>query len=52
MIPELHLDGFGEPMDLLNLAERQCFDPGLIPVLDLVEQFVAAMDRLARASDA
>ena len=47
MIPELHLDGFGGPMDLLNLAEWQCFDPGLIPVLDLVEQFVAAIDRLA-----
>ena len=47
-IPELHLDGFDGPMDLLlDLAERQRFDLGRISVLDLVEQFVAAMDRLA-----
>ena len=47
-IPELHLDGFDGPMDLLlYLAERQRFDLGRVSVLDLVEQFVAAMDRLA-----
>ncbi len=47
-IPELHLEGFDGPMDvLLELAERQCFDLGRISVLDLVEQFVAAMDTLA-----
>ncbi len=47
-IPELHLDGFDGPMDLLlDLAERQRFDLGRISVLDLVEQFVAAMDTLA-----
>ncbi len=47
-IPELHLDGFDGPMDLLlDLAERQRFDLGRISVLDLVGQFVAAMDRLA-----
>ncbi len=47
-IPELHLDGFDGPMDLLlDLAERQRFDLGRISVLDLVEQFVAAMDGLA-----
>ena len=46
-IPELHLDGFDGPMDLLlDLAERQRFDLGRISVLDLVEQFVAAMDTL------
>ena len=48
-IPELHLDGFDGPMDLLlDLAERQRFDLGRISVLDLVEQFVAAMDALTR----
>ena len=48
MIPELHLDGFDGPMDLLlDLAERSRVDLGRISVLDLVEQFVAAMDRLA-----
>ncbi len=47
-VPELHLDGFDGPMDLLlDLAERQRFDLGRISVLDLVEQFVAAMDTLA-----
>ena len=47
-IPELHLDGFDGPMDvLLDLAERQRIDLGRMSVLDLVEQFVAAMDRLA-----
>ncbi len=47
-IPELHLDGFDGPMDLLlDLAERQRFDLGRISVLELVEQFVAAMDKLA-----
>ena len=47
-IPELHLDGFDGPMDLLlDLAERQRFDLGRISVLDLVEQFVTAMDGLA-----
>ncbi len=47
-IPELHLDGFGGPMDLLlDLAERQRFDLGRISVLDLVEQFVLAMDKRA-----
>ena len=47
-VPELHLDGFDGPMDLLlDLAERQRIDLGRMSVLDLVEQFVAAMDRLA-----
>ncbi len=48
MIPELHLHGFDGPMDLLlDLAERQRFDLSRNSELDLVEQFVAAMDRLA-----
>ena len=47
-IPELHLDGFDGPMDLLlELAERSRVDLGRISMLDLVEQFVATMDRLA-----
>ena len=46
-VPELHLDGFDGPMDLLlDLAERQRIDLGRLSMLDLVEQFVAAMDRL------
>ena len=47
-IPELHLDGFDGPMDLLlDLAERQRIDLGRMSVRDLVEQFVTAMARLA-----
>ena len=47
-IPELHLDGFDGPMDLLlDLAERQRIDLGRMSVLDLVEQFVTAMAGLA-----
>ena len=47
-IPELHLDGFDGPMDLLlDLAERQRCDLGRISVLDLGEQFVRAMDKRA-----
>ena len=46
-ISELHLDGFDGPMDLLlDLVERQRFDLGRVPVPDLVEQRVLAMDRL------
>jgi segregation and condensation protein A len=47
--PELHLDGFDGPMDLLlDLAERQRIDLGRISVLQLAEQFLAAMGRLQR----
>ena len=46
-IPVLHVDGFDGPMDLLlDLAERQRIDLGRISILAIVEQFVAAMDRL------
>ncbi len=46
-IPELHLAGFDGPMDLLlDLAERQRIDLGQISILQLTEQFVAAMERL------
>jgi segregation and condensation protein A len=46
--PVLHLDGFDGPMDmLLDLAERQRIDFGRMSILELAEQFVAAMARLA-----
>lgn len=45
-IPELHLDGFDGPLDLLlDLAERRRIDLGRLSVPDLVEQFVAAMQK-------
>ena len=48
-IPELHLTGFDGPMDLLlDLAERQRIDLGQISILQLAEQFLAAMARLER----
>lgn len=48
-IPELHLTGFDGPMDLLlDLAERQRIDLGQISILQLAEQFVAAMAGLER----
>jgi segregation and condensation protein A len=46
--PVLHLEGFDGPMDmLLDLAERQRIDFGRMSILELAEQFVAAMARLA-----
>ena len=46
--PELHLDGFEGPLDmLLDLVERQRIDLGRISILAVVEQFVAAMARYA-----
>lgn len=48
-IPELHLTGFDGPMDLLlDLAERQRIDLGRISILQLAEQFAAALQRLER----
>ncbi|NPD70006.1 segregation/condensation protein A (plasmid) [Lichenicola cladoniae] len=47
-IPELHVDGFDGPLDLLlDLAERQQIDLGRLSALELITQFVAAMQRLA-----
>jgi segregation and condensation protein A len=47
-IPELHLDGFDGPMDvLLDLAERQRINLGPMSILALVDQFLAAMARVA-----
>lgn len=45
-IPDLHLDGFDGPLDLLlDLAERERIDLGKISVSAMVDQFVAAMVR-------
>jgi segregation and condensation protein A len=44
--PELHLDGFDGPLELLlDLAERERIDLSRISVSDMVDQFVAAMAR-------
>jgi segregation and condensation protein A len=44
--PDLHLDGFDGPLDLLlDLAERERIDLSRISVLAMAEQFVAAMAR-------
>ena len=45
---ELHLDGFDGPIDLLlDLAEQQRIDLGRVSIVDLAEQFVAALARLS-----
>ena len=47
-VPALHLDGFDGPIDLLlDLAEHQRIDLGRVSIVDLAEQFVAALARLA-----
>jgi|tagenome__1003787_1003787.scaffolds.fasta_scaffold20770538_2 segregation and condensation protein A len=47
--PDLHLDGFDGPLDLLlDLAERECIDLSRISVAVMAEQFVAAMARLEK----
>ena len=47
--PELHLDGFDGPLDLLlDLAERARIDLRGISIIALVEQFVAALSQHAR----
>ena len=47
--PELHLDGFEGALDLLlDLAERERIDLSRISVLDMAEQFLAAMARYER----
>ena len=44
--PDLHLDGFDGPLDLLlDLAEHERIDLSRISVSDMVDQFVAAMAR-------
>ena len=45
-IPELHLDGFDGPLDLLlDLAEGERIDLSRISVVDMVDQFVAVIAR-------
>ena len=47
--PELHLDGFDGGFDLLlDLAERERIDLGRLSVVDMADQFVAAMLRYER----
>lgn len=47
--PELHLDGFDGALDLLlDLAERERIDLSRISVVDMTDQFVAAMARYER----
>ncbi|MGI4745633.1 MAG: hypothetical protein ACRYFY_06250 [Janthinobacterium lividum] len=47
-VPELHVDGFDGPLDLLlDLAERQQIDLGRLSALELITQFVTAMQRFA-----
>lgn len=47
--PELHLDGFDGALDLLlDLAERERIDLSRISVVDMIDQFVAAMTRYER----
>ena len=47
--PELHLDGFDGPLDLLlALAERARIDLGRIPITALIDQFVDALARTAK----
>jgi segregation and condensation protein A len=47
--PELHLDGFDGPLDLLlDLAERARIDLSRISVAVMAEQFVAAMARFEK----
>ena len=47
--PELHLHGFDGSLDLLlDLAERERIDLGRLSVVDMADQFVAAMLRYER----
>ena len=47
--PELHLDGFDGPLDLLlDLAERACIDLGRISINALIDQFVEALARTGK----
>ena len=46
--PILHLAGFDGPMDLLlDLAERQRLHLGQVSLVDLVDQFVAALAKMS-----
>lgn len=50
-VPEFHVEGFDGPLDLLlDLAERQRLDLGVLSIADLAAQFVAEAERLARTT--
>lgn len=50
-VPEFHVAGFDGPLDLLlDLAERQRIDLGMISVAMLTDQFVVEAERLARTT--
>ena len=45
--PELHLGGFDGSLDLLlDLVEREHIDLARISVIEMTDQFIAAMSRL------
>ena len=47
--PELHLDGFDGSLDLLlDLAKRERIDLSRLSVVDMTDQFLAAMVRYER----
>ncbi len=51
VVPEFHVEGFDGPLDLLlDLAERQRLDLGVLSIADLAAQFVAEAERLARTT--
>ncbi|AQU87083.1 hypothetical protein B0W47_05880 [Komagataeibacter nataicola] len=50
-VPEFHVEGFDGPLDLLlDLAERQRLDLGVLSIADLAAQFVDEAERLARTT--
>ncbi|RFD21067.1 segregation/condensation protein A [Komagataeibacter melaceti] len=50
-VPEFHVEGFDGPLDLLlDLAERQRLDLGVLSIADLAAQFVAEAERLAQTT--
>ncbi|WEQ50717.1 segregation/condensation protein A (plasmid) [Komagataeibacter oboediens] len=51
VVPEFHVEGFDGPLDLLlDLAERQRLDLGVLSIADLAAQFVAEAERLAQTT--
>lgn len=50
-VPEFHVEGFDGPLDLLlDLAERQRLDLGVLSIADLAAQFVEEAERLAQTT--
>ncbi|MGY6771102.1 ScpA family protein [Komagataeibacter xylinus] len=50
-VPEFHVEGFDGPLDLLlDLAERQRLDLGILSIADLAAQFVDEAERLAQTT--